>query len=123
MNYSLAMRFFERFADLNRDAGKFSGRERAALQALGECFAFDVLHDQIIGAVLAANVIEGANIWMVETGYGAGFAFKTLAHFRRIRQMLRQNFQRDGAVEPGVFRTINFAHAARTDGGDDLVRA
>jgi hypothetical protein len=98
MNYSLAMRFFERFADLNRDARKFSGRKRAALQTLGECFAFDVLHDQIIRAVLAANVIEGANIGMIETGYGASFAFKTLAHFRRVRQMLRQDFQRDSAV-------------------------
>ncbi len=37
-------------------------------------------------------------------------------------QRLRQDFQRDVAIELGVMGAIHLAHAPGPDGGDDLVR-
>jgi hypothetical protein len=35
---------------------------------------------------------------------------------------MRQNFQRDIAIEARIARAIDLAHAAGADGGQDLVR-
>src|SRR5262245_923013 len=37
--------------------------------------------------------------------------------------MLRKHLHRDCAIEPRVARTPDLSHAARTDAGDDLIRA
>ena len=95
--------------------------ERTTLESPGERLAFDVLHDQIVGAVLTANVIERANIWMVQAGDGAGFTFETLAHLRCVCQMWRENFQRYGTRKTRVSRAVNFTHATRANRRNDFV--
>jgi hypothetical protein len=37
-------------------------------------------------------------------------------------EQLRQDLQRDGAIQPGVLCAIDLAHAAGTERTDDLVR-
>jgi hypothetical protein len=37
--------------------------------------------------------------------------------------LIREKLQSDVTAELGIVATIDFAHAARTDGADDLVRA
>src|ERR1700691_3911018 len=123
MNHSLAMSFFQRFANLDCYARKFEWDKRTALQAVGKGFTFDVLHDQIVGAVLAANVIERANVWMVQAGDGTGFAFKTLAQFRCVGQMWWKNFQRHRAIEARILRAVNFTHATSANRRNDFVGA
>ena len=41
---------------------------------------------------------------------------------RRSRQVLRQDLDRDRAVEPRIARAIDFAHPAGAEGSQDLVR-
>ena len=64
----------QRFRDLDAKLERLLHRQRAFLQALGERLAFDQLHYQVIGA----NVVQRADVLMIERGYGARFAFETV---------------------------------------------
>ncbi len=91
------------------------------MQALRERLAFDVLHHQKIGAVLVADVVERADVRMIQAGDGLCFALEALAQFGAIGEMSGQNFDRDDAVEARVAGFVHLAHSARTDGGENFV--
>ena len=44
-------------------------------EALGQRLALDELHDEVVGA----DVIERADVWVVERGHGAGLALEPFA--------------------------------------------
>src|SRR6202030_715632 len=96
---------------------------RPFLQAMRERFAFEEFHDQEVHAGLRADVIEMANVGMRNRGKRAGFAFESALEFGVAGKMRGQDFDGDAAIEAGVTRTVDFAHAARADGSDDFVRA
>ena len=52
-----------------------------------------------------------------------GLALEPLLQFGISRDVLRQNFDRDSAVEAGIVGLIDLAHAAGPQGGLDLIRA
>jgi len=60
---------------------------------------------------------------MREGGGRPGFLLEAPPRVVVSRQMRRQHFQRDLAVEARVARAIDFAHAARSEVRDDVVRA
>src|SRR5262249_43954446 len=97
--------------------------QRAASQALREGFAFDVFHDEIVGAVFVADVIEDADVGMIQRGDGFCFAVESLARLGLSCGMVGQNFYGDNAVEASVAGAIDFAHAAAAKNGKDLVWA
>ena len=74
-----AMRLVERVGDLNREGQRLIERQRAFRQSLRERLAFEVLHDQIVDAVLVADVVKRADVRMVERSDRFGFALEPLA--------------------------------------------
>ena len=87
------------FCDFNSNLQQFRIRQRAPTQALGKRFAVEELHDQEIGAVLRAYVVEMADMWMIQRGNGAGFALETLLEFGIVGEMSRENLDSDSAIE------------------------
>lgn len=73
-------------------------------------------------ARLLTHIVNRANIWMIESRGGARLALKTFSRSQCAKR-LRQNLDRDLAMEPGVPSLIDFAHTALTDGRQDLVGA
>ena len=59
----------------------------------------------------------------VELRDRARFAIEALAELRIGRERVRQDLDRDRAIEPRVARPVDLAHAAGAEGRDDLVRA
>jgi hypothetical protein len=59
------------------------------LEPLGQGLALDALHDEITDSVLAADIVENANVRMIEAGNSLGFAFKPLL-LNRISGKLRK---------------------------------
>jgi hypothetical protein len=51
------------------------------------------------------------------------FALKPRQAARVEREQLRLDFQRDVALQPGIARAIDFAHAATANRRDDLIDA
>ena len=68
------------------------------------------------------DVVQRANVRMVQRRDALGLPFKPFAKLRIERQHRRQHLDRDGALEPGVARFVDLAHAARADRLNDFVR-
>ena len=51
-----------------------------ALQAIGQCLAIDVLHDEIVEPALAADIMQRADVRVVERGNGSRLALEALAN-------------------------------------------
>ncbi len=75
--------------------------------------AVDQFHHQVI----RADVVDLADVRMIQRRDGAGLAFKT------VREFGLQNFHTDITVQPCVTRFPHFTHAAFTDRRDDFIRA
>ena len=81
------------------------------LISVRESVALDELHDQVI----RANVVERADVGVVERGDGLGFALKAVA------ELARGNFDGDGPAEAGVGAAVDLAHAAFAEEGIDAI--
>jgi hypothetical protein len=53
----------------------------------------------------------------------ARFAIEALAQLRVRRERLRQNLDRDRAIESGIAGAVDFAHSTCADRRDDFVRS
>src|SRR5437868_14117413 len=74
--------------------------------------ALDVLHDQVVGS----NVVERADVGMIQGRDGAGFALKTLT------KLSLGNLDGHDAIKARVTSLVDVAHSARTDRSENLVR-
>src|SRR5215469_14746612 len=70
--------------------------------SLGESLTFQELHDQIIGAVLRANVVEMTNVRMIQGRQGSGLAFEPLLQLGGRRKVGRESLDRNRAVEASI---------------------
>jgi hypothetical protein len=102
---SLAMGFGERVEDLAGEFDSFGGGEGTL-----EGSAVDELHDEVVGA----DVVELADVGVVESGNGLRFACETLG------ELLAENLDGDGAIKARVAGFVDFAHAPGVDGRKDL---
>lgn len=59
---------------------------------------------------------------MIQRGHGARFLLEAPAAVGVCRELGRQRFDGDIAVEPRVAGPINLAHPSSTDGRQDLIR-
>ncbi len=72
-------------------------------------------------AIFLANVVNSADIGMIQRGSGLGLALKTSQGLRVTGDLVRQEFQGHKTVQPGVFGLVNDAHAAATELLDNAV--
>ena len=97
-------------------SGPFSSR--SASDSPGE-----VLHHEVGRAVVRADVVERADVRVRERGDRAGLALEAHAAVRIGAQFGGEDLDGDRAVEAGVAGLVDLTHAARPNGGEDLVRA
>jgi|HubBroStandDraft_5_1064220.scaffolds.fasta_scaffold41380_2 hypothetical protein len=117
------MRLFERLRDFRSNLQNLIQRHRALRQPFGQGLAFEILHDQKVGAVLRADVVKRADIGMLKCGNGFSFALHALFQFRVGGKMRRQDLDGNGALEAGVLGAIDFSHTARAQLRLNLVGA
>src|SRR4029077_2282627 len=91
-------------------------------QSLGHRLALQVFHDNEINAILVADVVQRADVRMIQARNNFGFALEALTACRIVSKMRRKNLDGDGALQPRVPRPIYFSHSTSTDWSDDLVR-
>ena len=116
MHHSPAVRGIQRAGDLDRDFERFFDRQRTLAQAGFQALAFEILHHQEVGRVLAADVIERADVRVVQTGDGPRLALEALG------EPAPAYLDGNSPVQTCVLRTEDLAHPAGTERGDDLVR-
>jgi hypothetical protein len=96
---------------------------RPFLETLRQRLTFDTLHHQVVDPVLLSNVMQDANMGMIQAGNGFCFAFKPLFADRIASEVCRQYLDGPCALKPRVSGAIHLAHPARSDRVQDLVRS
>ena len=123
MDDALAMRLVERVGDLDGDLQRLVERERPFLEARGQRLALEMRHDQVVRAIDAADVVDAADVGMVQRGDGAGLALEPGPQIGIASNLTRQDLDGDRSIEACVAGSVDLAHAAGSEGGDDLIRA
>ena len=72
-------------------------------------------------AGVLSDIVNRADVWMIEGRGGAGLALEPFDRTRIPRQFLGEEFQRDGTSQPRVFGQVDDAHAALTQLFQDVI--
>jgi hypothetical protein len=68
-----------------------------------------------------ANVMDSADVGMVQAGNRSCFPLNTLPQFSSVDKMRRQNLDGDHSVQTGITGLVDFAHSARAGGGKNFI--
>jgi hypothetical protein len=113
----------ERVSDLDADLKGLVERELAAGEAVREGLPVQILHHEVIGAVLLTDVVECADVRVGQRRDCTRFTLEPLPGGRVVGQLRREHLEGDGAVQARISRTVDLPHAARTSRADDFVGA
>ena len=72
---------------------------------------------------MLAHVVQRADMWVVQARDGLRLALEPLLEIGVTGDVLGQDLDGDGAVQAGVAGFVDLTHAARAEGGLDLVGA
>ena len=84
--------------------------------------AIHELRDEVLPVVEFSRLVDGHDVRMIQCRRGLRFLLKT-APRRLVGDLVGQEFDGDGTVEPGVARAEHLAHTTNTEAGLDLVGA
>jgi hypothetical protein len=62
MHHSMTMSFVQRIRNLNAVLESLIEGQQSFLQPVRQSLTLDVLHDQVVSAVLLADIVEGARV-------------------------------------------------------------
>jgi len=123
MRDALQVCLVERVGDLCSDLQCLIERERTFFDPRGERLALEMRHHQVMSAIDAADVVDAADVRMVQSRDGARLALETGSQIGIAGDLGRQDLDRDRPIEPRVACAVDFTHPARADQRDDVVRA
>src|SRR5579864_632732 len=86
-----------------------------------EGHAFEVFHGDEASALALADLVNGADVGMVESGGGAGFTTEALQGGGVLGHVVGEEFQGYEPAEREVFGLVDDSHAATTELVDDGV--
>src|SRR5947209_2024 len=112
MNDALAVRGIQRIGDLHGQWKQSLQIERAPSNTVLQRHAFQVLHRNEREATIFTDVVDRADIRMVERRCRLRLSLKSRQRLRISTNFVRQELQRNEAVQARVLRLIDDAHAA-----------
>ena len=115
------VRLVQRIRDLDGNRECLIEWQRTLLQPLGHDLPVEILHDQEVDAVPVADVVEMADVRVVQRGDRAGLELKSLLQVRIGGDMLGQHLDSDSAVQASVGGFVDLAHAACAEGSLDQI--
>jgi hypothetical protein len=90
--FSTSPRLVERIRDFGRDLHGLIERKWALFKAHGERLAVEMGHDQVVSAVDRADIVDAADVGMVECGNGARFTLEASPRVAVARELGRKDF-------------------------------
>ena len=115
------MRLVQRVRDLDSKSKHLLQRQRSAGEALRQRLPLEVLHHQVLDAVLIADVVERADVRMRQLRDRLCLPLKALPDLGGRGQVRGQDLDRDRSIEPRVPRLPHLPHAAGSKRGENLV--
>src|SRR5579872_5105601 len=117
------VRLGEALGDLRGDVENLAQGDKTGLQQLAKGLAGDELHGDVVACAVAAEFVDRDDVWVVESGRGFGFLFKSKQAFDVSGECRGKNFDSDATLEAGVNGVVDLAHAADAERADDLERS
>jgi len=111
----------ESFSNLHSDVEQTVEFERLSGDEVLEGGAVEELHGDEGAAVFFADVVDGADIGVVESGGGFGFAAEALEGLAVGGEFFGEKFEGDEAIEAGVLRFVNHTHTATAEAFENAV--
>ena len=115
------MRRRQRLGDLRRQVERGLEIKRAPGDALPQRAPLEQLHHDERPALVLVDVVDGADVRMVQRRRRAGFAAEALERLAILRRRVRQELEGDETAEPQVFGLVDDAHPALAELRDDAV--
>ena len=115
------VRCFERVGDLDRQRQQPIDLERAPCDLMLQRRPVEKLHDEKRAAVLLADIVDRADVGVVQRRCGSRLAAESCQRVGIPRQVWRQELQRDKPMQPRVLGFVDDAHAAATQLLDDAI--
>src|ERR1035437_8898001 len=113
MHQASRVRRREAGGHLRGDINYLRRGKRASLDHAPQGVAADQFGSDPVRAVVAANVVNGDDVRVIERAGRAGFAFETGDTVRIARQAGGQHLYRYVALQPGIASTPDLAHPDR----------
>ena len=104
------------------DVDRFHDGQRPAIEALAQSLAVDELRGDVLHVLLAADVVDGDHVRMIEQRRRAGLALE-VPRLAAIRFANAKNLQRDLAPEQRVLGRINLCRTSPAEVIEDAVAA
>ena len=111
MGNALGMGFLQGLRDFRPDLQNLIERQLAFAEAIGERLALEIFHDQEVHAVLRTDVVQRADVGMIQGRDRACLALHALFQFGVGGQMIGENLDGDVASEAGVAGAVHLAHS------------
>ena len=111
MNDLFRMRGFERIGDLDRELNRQAEFNRPSRDAFLQCFTIQQLHRNELLAVGFVNVVDSADIGMIQCGRRSSLALKALDGLDVVGNLTGQEFERHLAPKSQVLGAVDDTHA------------
>src|SRR5262245_4014407 len=121
MDDALRVRGFQCVRYLNSDYEYLFDSQRLSANAFFQGFAIKVFHHDKWPAVVLADIVDRANLRMIECRRSSRLVSKSFERERVSRPLFRQEFHRHEPPQSHVFRFVHYAHAAGSKLRKDLV--
>src|SRR2546425_2966616 len=121
MNDPLRVRRIQSISNLNSQLQHLLVGKRLAGDAMLERLSLQELHDDEGLAWLLLDLMNHADVGMVECGGGSGFALESLERRLIARHLFRQEFEGHQPAELCVFGLVDHAHTAASELLQDAV--
>ncbi len=112
MDYSVPMDLIESVADFHSKLHYITCRQRSLFEPACQCLSFQMFHDEVIKPILVPDVMNHANVGVVQIRYGLCFTSEALLQVRTLRNILEKNLDCNRAVQAKVCGFIYRAHPA-----------
>jgi hypothetical protein len=122
MDYTVMMRFSQRFGDLFDDLDSAPDGQLLSQDEIAERLAFDQLHHNIRFAVVRlAVVVNGSNVWVRQRRNGARFAQKSRSKLGVMPSPRMKSLDCYTPPEHRVLSQVHHAHSAFAELFEDSI--
>src|SRR5262249_22097338 len=111
MNDASRVRNIERFGNFNRELQQLIGGQRSSQDALAKGLAFEQFHHNEIFAIPLSDLVNGADVRVIQSRGRPGLAAKAFERLRVGINIFGKKLEGDETAEVDVFRLVHNSHA------------
>ena len=110
MHDALGVRRIQRVSELDAQLQDFVDLEGLSADAVLQRLSLQQLHGDEGPAFLHVDIVDGADVGVIEGGRGLGLALEALQGLMVLGHFFRQEFERHEAVKLGVLGLVDHTH-------------